>query len=147
MPYHLSYIQRKKTEKLLELKARLDPKPHLKYIAVAGVLGLYICWFNERYFFYLYHLMLKTPFILAAPLHTPQFMAIVDGVAFLAFLIFTVIAYYRSKDYQRLKQEFESLRRNLVQAIDADFCQCKTACDCKDEYVQDMERQGINLFY
>ena len=147
MPYYLSYTLRKKTEKLLELKARTERQPHLPMIYVASILGMYILWFNDRYFFYLCHFLLKTPFILVTPLHTPQWLAIPDALVFAAFAILAIIAYRRATEYRRLVLEFETLRKNIIQSIAADFCHCQTQCDCKDEYIQAMEQQGINLIY
>lgn len=71
-----------------------------------------------------------------------------------ADVIFLIIAitcisfiYSMYSSINKLKNENEILRKDIISNIDVHFCIHDKNCHCKDDYIKDMESKGINLIF
>ncbi|AKA72025.1 hypothetical protein [Clostridium scatologenes] len=137
---NLSYTMKKKTEKLLKLKNELDNKKGQLILSsgFTGMLVVYVGLSNDRYFDY------------AAATFNPSIPQIY-GLEFfdLVLLVLTLISgfilYNELNKFNKLKSSYESLKQNIKESINSDFCNCSTTCHCKDNYIIFMESKGIDL--
>lgn len=139
---NLSYVVKKKTEKLLDLKSKLDNKKSrlmLPY-ALTGMLVLYVTLFNQRYFNY-------ASAAFNASNKKIYGLEFLDLTIFILALINIAVLWYSLNQYNKLKSSFQSLKQDIKKSIDNKLCNCSNCCNCKDEYVKFMESQKIDLIF
>lgn len=137
----LSYSVKKKTDKVCELKVKKVKWSHLWKIAVGvSVLMLtYIFLYAKRYASYTNSAFENQ--------NLGSSVRILDIIILIAFAALVLIVYWAVGEYVEVKEAYEKTRIDLIKTINSKFCTCKGACDCKDEYVKDMEVRGIDLIY
>lgn len=139
---HLSYPVRKKTGKILELKNEM--KNQKKIIRIPKFLtflcGVYIMVFYQRYLDVTVSAINPWSDV-SRKIHTQDIIVlmILLGSAFFMYI------YYIS--YNKIKSDFEALRKDLKKDIDTEFCKCSQPQKCKDEYIEEMEEEGIDLIF
>lgn len=132
----------KKTKKLLKLKNELDNKKGKLILSsgFTGMLVVYICLSNDRYFDYV-----------AAAFNTtiPQIYGLesFDLIVLVLAFISGFILYSELNKFTKLKSSYESLKQNIKESMNSDFCNCSTCCNCKENYIIFMESKGINLIF
>lgn len=139
---HLSYSIRKKTEKIFELKNELDKsrKWLTPSVSLSGLCTCYIAIFSQRYVDYTISTFNPWNNL------SSSFFGI--DIAMILFLVGSCLLMYKSfLRYNKAKSSYEAFRKDLVKSIDTDFCNCSTSQACKDEYLEEMSKYGINLVF
>lgn len=154
----LSYPMQKRTDKVLELKNKINKKDWdiVKYFASACASGIYIFlffgsykylppinsilnWFsNEFSVFGMQPSIAKGVYISTA-------VAFVHYVVFFIFMVSSFLTYLAFVKKHKLEIEFKKICKLIKDCIAADFCNCKVACNCKDDYFKYMESRGVDL--
>jgi len=139
---HLSYAIRKKTEKIFKLKDELDKSKTwlTPSVSLTGLCTCYIVIFSQRYVDYTI-----STFNSSNKLSSSFF-----GIDMSMILLLTVSCLFMYKSflrYNKAKSSYEAFRKDLIKSVDTDFCNCSTSQVCKDEYLQEMEKHGINLVF
>jgi hypothetical protein len=139
---HLSYSIRRKTEKIFKLKDELDKSTKwiTPSISLTGLCTCYIVLFSQRYTDYTVAIFNQGSKI------SSNFFSIDIGI--ILFLIGSCFLMYKSfSRYSKAKSSYEAFRKDLIKSIDTEFCNCSGSQDCKDEYLEEMEKYGINLMF
>ena len=133
----LSYSVQKKSDKIRQLKIDINTanKKSLYILAVGTVFGLYTMLSGLKYL----NGVIPDTFRLV---HYFDILIVLITIAFAAYL------YLNFKELVSLKIKYESLRKNLIKAIEHEFCQhAGGTCLCKDTYIKGMEREDIDLIF
>ncbi|MGV8982304.1 hypothetical protein [Clostridium sp.] len=140
MELKLSYSTKKKSDKICELKQKVDKK-HASLALPAGVaclLLVYALLYNTRYISYALAVFENRR--LQSAIKTFD-LIILMGLAATTFILYKLLDTLK-KD----KKNYEEHRKDLIKTINSQFCTCEDSCNCKDEYIKFMEKKGIDLF-
>lgn len=138
----LSYSMEKKTERLLKLRKELDHKRSnliLPY-GFIGMFGCYTAWSYQR--FLDYALTTFTSYNVSISKLQLIDMTILTLLLFSGYFLFHSLG-----KYNRVNSSYQSLRKDIMNTINNEFCNCSKPCNCKDEYIKFMENQGIDLIF
>ena len=137
----LSYTVKKKTNKVCELKEQRDRKRNLLKIPVIAIalLCIYVGFNINIYSSYVMAFLQNhsTESILK------RFDPIIFGILFVTIII-TLILF---DEYKTTKRGYDDLRKDLIKTINNEFCICNNDCKCKDNYIKDMEKKGVDLIF
>ncbi|MGH4139192.1 hypothetical protein [Clostridium sp.] len=141
MELKLSYSTKKKSDKLCELKQKLDnKKASLPLLTgIACLLGVYMLLFNDRYISY------ATAVFENKSLQTA--IKTFDLIIFLGLAATMFIIYILLEGLKKDKINYEDNRKDLMKTIGNEFCTCVKPCNCKEEYIKFMEEKGIDLIF
>ncbi len=140
---NLCYAMQRKREKIMEHKKKLTM--YLKYLYIAYfALGLVLVSivFNSQHF--------RTSPILSGTLfpylRKSDFTLLYLGVILGAFL------FVFSGKYSRLKTKYELLRHDIIKDLDSTIiatriCLCKGDCDCREQFVREMDELDIDIIF
>ncbi|MDU1442422.1 MAG: hypothetical protein E6916_02780 [Clostridium cochlearium] len=140
--FNLSYTMEKKTNKILELKHQLN-NTRSNLIIPCGLIGISVCYLilaHNRYADY-------ASFIFTSTNSTISKLKILDFGIIMLLIISYILLRSKIAKYNNLKKSYEILRKDIIHAIDSEFCNCSEKCTCKDTYIKYMEDQGIDLIF
>ncbi len=137
----LSYTVKKKTNKVCELKEQMNKKLSLLTLPGGAIvlLGIYVVWNINRYSSYVMAFLQNhsTETILK------RFDPIIFGMLFVTMIIACILF----DEYKTIKKSYNDLRKDLIKTINNEFCICNNDCKCKDDYIKDMEKKGVDLIF
>lgn len=144
----LSYPMKKKAERLIKLKNELDNTELNKWlIGLMIISAIYTLAFSERYLTYLPIDAILQSLLSTEVNNTNSFIKIID-FTFLGTLTITTLAIYlRIKSINKIKDEFQTLRENIISELDTNLCLCNAQCTCKDDFIKYMEEKDIDLIF
>lgn len=141
MELKLSYSTKKKSDKVCELKQKVDKK-HASMVLlteIACVLGVYAIMYNNRYISYATAVFDNRN--LQSAIKTFD-LIIIAGLASTVFILYILLDALK-KD----KKNYDEHRKDLIKTINSEFCTCVDFCNCKEEYIKFMEEKGIDLIF
>lgn len=141
MELKLSYSMKKKSDKLCELKQKVDKKQTSVVLltGIACLLGVYMFFYNTRYISY------AIAFFENQSLQSA--IKTFDSIVFLGLAATIFILYILLDALKKGKKNYEDHRKDLMKTIDNEFCTCGKPCNCKEEYIKFMEEKGIDLIF
>ena len=140
---NLCYAMQRKREKIMGQKKRLTK--YLKYLYISYfALGLVLV-----------SLVLNSDHFRMSPalsgnlfpyLHKSDFNLLYLGIALGAFL------FVLSGKYSRLKTKYELLRHDIIKDLDSTIiatkiCLCKSDCDCREQFIREMDELDIDIIF
>ena len=137
----LSYTVKKKTNKVCELKEQMYRKRNLLKIpgVAIALLGIYVALNRNRYISYV---------VAFAENHsTETILKRFDPIIFGMLFVTMIIACILFDEYKTIKKSYDDLRKDLIKTINNEFCICSNDCKCKDDYIKDMEKKGVDLIF
>jgi len=137
----LSYTVKKKTNKVCELKEQMYRKRNLLKIpgVAIALLGIYVALNRNRYISYV---------VAFAENHsTETILKRFDPIIFGMLFVTMIIACILFDEYKTIKKSYNDLRKDLIKTINNEFCICNNDCKCKDDYIKDMEKKGVDLIF
>lgn len=139
---NLSYTIQKKTERILKLKHELDNNKSKLMLSssFAGILVVYVTLSNQRYVDY-------TVATFSTPIPQIYGFEFFDLTILVLTLVSCFILYRALSKFNKLKSSYESLKQNIKESINSNFCNCSNSCNCKDKYIRLMESKGIDLIF
>lgn len=140
--FNPSYTIERKTKRILELKKELDNRKRNLIFPYSfnGFFVCYIIFFGQRYFDY-------TITTFTSPKNTISTLHILDLVVIILLAFSCLIVYSSTIKLNKVKSSYESLRKDIIKMINTEFCSCNKSCNCKDEYIRGMEKEGIDLIF
>gem|GEM_PF-1889485 len=139
----LSYTVQKKTYKLLELKEKVDKKrTSLKLpSAISCLLVFYVFLYNDRYISYATAVFDNNSSESTVKGFDLFVLVIVAATLFILYILFD--------EFKKIKNKYDELRKDLIKTINNGFCSCTNSsnCNCRDEYIKDMEEKNIDLIF
>jgi hypothetical protein len=140
---NLCYAMQRKREKIMEHKKKLTT--YLKYLYIAFfALGLVLASmvFNSDHF-------RISPVLsgnLFPYLRKSDFTMLHLGSILGAFL------FVLSGKYSRLKTKYELLRHDIIKDLDSTIiatkiCLCKSDCDCREQFIREMDELDIDIIF
>ncbi|HBN85953.1 MAG TPA: hypothetical protein DDZ89_19170 [Clostridiales bacterium] len=134
--WKISFIMQKKSEKIIELKRIKDNmlrKLYLAFIAFA----IPFLWIMNFYHHFLPSFENTD--------HLFPDMTLPDYIALIATALMAVLVYSYTQLYKKAKTKYDSLRHDIMDNIGAVICNCHEQCNCREEYIKDMDEKGIDL--
>ncbi|SUY46564.1 Uncharacterised protein [Clostridium putrefaciens] len=137
----LSYTVKKKTNKVCELKEQRDRKRNLLKIPVIAIalLCIYVGFNINRYSSYVMAFLQNHS--------TESILKRFDPIIFGIFFVTIIITLILFDEYKTTKRGYDDLRKDLIKTINNEFCICSNDCKCKDDYIKDMEKKGVDLIF
>lgn len=126
----------KKTEKLIELKKMKDTYARKLYlVSVAFAIPfIWIVGYSHRFI----------PSFESTGRLFPQ-LTTIDIIALVTAGFTAILLYTYTQQYKKVKIKYDSLRHDIMDNIGAVICNCHEQCNCKEEYVREMDEKGIDL--
>jgi len=155
----LSYIMQTRTKKIVDLRDEKNKYSNRLLIVFApfAISLVYIFSFFSHYIYlpFIYPVIIGFMDILNLigitvnnSQNTSAFVKIIDVLSLCSFSISGLYLYYISCKLKRITSQFEDLKKCITKLADTDFCSCNSGCNCKNQYVEQMEtKAGINLLF
>ena len=137
----LSYTVQVKSSKVFKLKEIYDKKRislNLP-IGISGLLLFYVFMYLNRYISYLNDIFENNNS--KSAIKKLDLIILIIVIATISFL------YILLKEFKKAKDNYDKLRIDLIKTINSEFCTCRNTCVCKDDYIKDMEKEGIDLIF
>lgn len=137
----LSYSMQKKTKKIIDINENLksDRKTLLMPGGVFSITSAYFLFNFQRYTSYVF-----PAFSESVPTHAVRTF---DLFSLFSCVITGIIFFWKLRTLKSTRESYDKLRKDIIEAINSDFCNCRMDCDCRDSYIKYMEGCGIDLVF